>query len=279
MSNDIVILECCHKMDFYVKKEGYFPIQVGKSLSKITLPMQGDDEGENISIKNPNFCELTAHYWYWKNCEHAKYVGLCHYRRFFDFDKRMLGRSFYIVSPTNPANIPSLFMPNIQKLLLNYDILLPRPIIYPYSLTDDYKHCHISDDLSILKSVIADYAPDYMESFDYIMDRNNKLSHYNMFITRCAIFENYSEWLFRILFETERRIHISEYPIQARVFGYMSERLLNIYVHKHKLKVKYLPICWIVNRKQESWLKCMVRNIRNDIVFLMFGRRSLGYTL
>ena len=46
--------------------------------------MLHDDEGENISDKNPMYCELTAQYWAWKNLD-ADYYGFCHYRRYFNF--------------------------------------------------------------------------------------------------------------------------------------------------------------------------------------------------
>lgn len=62
------------------------------------------------------------------------------------------------------------------------------------------------------------------------MKYNNKLSAYNMFITKNSTFEEYSNWLFDILFEVERRVKISSYADQARIFGYMSERLLNVFV-------------------------------------------------
>lgn len=48
-----------------------------------------DNTGDNISIKNPNYCELTAFYWIWKNQLHRadEYVGVYHYRRCLDISE------------------------------------------------------------------------------------------------------------------------------------------------------------------------------------------------
>ena len=67
------------------------PIHVGRVLTDTPLPgMIGDDTGDNISAKNPSYCELTALYWAWKNNTEATHLGLMHYRRVLDFDNSNL---------------------------------------------------------------------------------------------------------------------------------------------------------------------------------------------
>ena len=48
-----------------------------------------------------------------------------------------------------------------------------------------------------------------------------KLHIFNMFVMRKEKFDEYSQWLFAILFELEKRIDISNYnQYEARVFGF-----------------------------------------------------------
>jgi hypothetical protein len=60
-----------------------------------------------------------------------------------------------------------------------------------------------------------------------------------MIITRKEIFDKYCEWLFLILFEVEKRTDISCYDTyQARIYGYLSERLLRVWLLNQPLRVK-----------------------------------------
>ena len=79
---NIKILVAAHKLCEMPKSDVYLPVQVGKALHPdLDLGYQPDNEGENISEKNPYYSELTAIYWAWKNLK-ADYIGLVHYRRY-----------------------------------------------------------------------------------------------------------------------------------------------------------------------------------------------------
>jgi hypothetical protein len=86
MSN-IKIFICSHKEVELPKHPYFLPIQAGAALHKSIGGYQPDNEGDNISIKNPHFCELTCHYLAWKNLKNVDIVGLNHYRRYFDFTR------------------------------------------------------------------------------------------------------------------------------------------------------------------------------------------------
>lgn len=78
---DTAILIAAHKPFDPPALEGYLPVQVGAALAQKELGFQRDDEGENISVKNPQYCELTAQYWAWKNLTGPQVMGLVHYWR------------------------------------------------------------------------------------------------------------------------------------------------------------------------------------------------------
>ncbi len=131
--HDIDILVCCHKKDFFLKEKPFLPIQVGKDLSNIDLGIQGDNTGDNISKLNPCYCELTAHYWYWKNMPIAKYVGLNHYRRYFGFGLQTTPGVPYRNITVNDISISKWTqLPDFDKLFNRNGIVMSQPNVYPY---------------------------------------------------------------------------------------------------------------------------------------------------
>lgn len=78
----------------------------------------------------------------------------------------------------------------------------------------------------------------------------------NMFIARKEIFDDYCKWLFGVLFRLEKEIEISKDLYQARVFGFLSERMLGIYIEANKLKVKELNVTMLEEKLElKLWKK------------------------
>lgn len=260
-----ILLVCAHKPDRCLATPPYMPVQAGRAIARVKLPFAGDDTGDNISARNPNFCELTVHYWAWKNLRDYDYIGLNHYRRYFDFETR------------SPANLRTertekFFgrehpVPDMEELFSRCDVVMARPKPYPYNLYTEYSHAHIAGHLAVLRQIVSEKYPDYTEAYDRILLHNNRLSHYNMFIMPRERFEHYSAWLFDILFEAERRIEIPRDPVQARIFGYMSERLLMVYVLRNRLKTCYRQVIMVDDRKRKGLGKYLFHAAVNNLLY------------
>lgn len=242
--SDVKILVCTHKEAPMPKDDIFLPIQLGKADSSLNLPIQGDNEGDNISAKNPNYCELTALYWAWKNLpSDVEYVGLNHYRRYFVLDGSQKNS---IITTLSSRDIDKTVVDSstVKELLNQYDIILAEPLTFNYSIVGQYILNHIEEDMAVLNRVIEQKGDDSFKAFWRVMN-SNKLSLYNMFITKRSTFDSYCEWLFEILSKFEANVRLSSYNRQARVMGYMGERLLNVYCEQHKLKVKHLPVYFV----------------------------------
>lgn len=207
----------------YEKKiatEGYKTIQVGAYKGHIEADFY-DDLGDNISEKNPYYCELTGLYWLWKNTQDY-YIGISHYRRFFT-------HSFNASQALKPSEI--------DKLLKKYDVVLPFTAKYKISIADDY--CEISgkrEDLEKVGSIIRIMWPEYYKDYEVFL-LGNKCTLYNMMIMKKEHYDAYCNWLFSILFELERNIDLQQYnDYQKRIYGFLAERLLNVWIIHNKLR-------------------------------------------
>ena len=268
---NIKILVCCHKKDIFKESDTFLPIHVGKAISDIDLGIIGDDEGINISHKNASYCELTGMYWAWKNLKDTDYIGLCHYRRYFDFNK--IGRPFFPITTMPSKNFTdidlSLNHESIQYLE-NGTCIVAKPCHLGTSLYLHYCEGHYSPDIKALGDVIKNtLPPKYTKAFFSVMLENNKFSPFNMFIMSWKQFDQYCNWLFPILEKLEKEIDITSYPNdQKRIYGYLGERLLNIYIKAERIKTKQYPILKISDEPEIdniSTIKYLLRSYLRDI--------------
>ena len=271
MSN-IKVFICAHKEVPLPQHPYFLPIQAGAALRDHIDGYQPDDEGDNISIKNPHFCELTCHYWAWKNLKNVDIVGLNHYRRYFDFTRKwsQFSADKHFIA-TKDFLKQDYYFPDLGKLLHKYDIILPIARHWRVSNTQQYSEYHIAKDWEMLRQIIKERSPQYTPAFEKTMDHSNISVGYNMFITHWEHFNDYSEWLFDILFEVERRVPPIDDPIQSRIYGYMSERLINVFCDHHHLRIKHIPLIMPLEDYSEgqntSNIHSLFRNTVNNFIY------------
>jgi hypothetical protein len=160
-------------------------------------------------------------------------------------------------------------MENYEKLFLdtlrNVDIILSKPQYFSCSVREQYSYWHYESDYESMKEIVHEMYPNYRKSFEYVFENNNGISLYCMFVSKYTIFNDYFNWLFPLLFELERRIDVSAYSkYQKRVFAFLAERLLNVYVHHHKLEVNYRPVYFIMHDTIKSKIKKIIKVLVPD---------------
>ena len=250
MSSDLSIklFLAYHKATPVLSTYPFVPIQGGRAVAKNKLDMIGDDTGDHISGRNPNYCELTVQYWIWKNVK-ADYVGLAHYRRIPAF-RNCRTKKFFDFSEETCRKF-GWTKDRIEELCRQYDVIMPpnwtifppgEPgnVMTPYEF---HRSEHIESDLQTTMQVIDELYPEFHDLTEQVLMKETKACFGNICLMKKELFDAYSDWLFRILFEVEKRIPISPDPEQARVFGFLSERLINVYLRFWEREGKKIYYC------------------------------------
>ena len=234
----IMMYVVTHKQASIPDESCYIPIVVGSSKDIHYVKIIRDNTGKNISEKNPNYCELTALYWIWKN-QSPSIAGFCHYRRYFttgilaEFKNRVISKE------------------KIEEFLIKYDIILPVPWVFKNdTISEQIIGSSVrEDDLQKLRALIQEKYPNYLKSYDDVMN-GYSISCYNMMICRKEQLDAYCSWLFDILFDFEKQVDLNDRSdYEKRIFGFLSERLLNVWVKQNDLRVKYLHVLETENKK------------------------------
>ena len=262
---DIKIIIACHKPYQVAEDSDYIPLQVG-AAGKKEIPLNEckgaktplgyqdtgfilrDDEGDNISLKNPYYCELTGLYFAWKNIQ-ADAIGLVHYRRYFTMKSKSFRKKYGAFSAV-------LSHDEAVALLKRADIVVPKKRhYYIESLYSHYMHTLDGSHLDLAKEIIGKRYPDYMQALVKVYARSWGYM-FNMAIMPRKELDEYCTWLFDILQELEGKIDVGNLDaFSARLFGRVSEILFNVWVEKKQAEGLSLVECPVMDMEKINWPK------------------------
>ena len=193
-----------------------------------------------LPLKDDFYSELYQFKYVADNLELPKYIGFCHYRRYFSFLDDI---------------------PNMDKIFSEYDAICAKPKVMKTSVKNQYSTCHNIEDLYIIGGIIAEK---YLEQANMWKNfiNGNILIPYNMFIMKREDFKEYIDFVFSILDEylkivgtnINKRIYDNYekyikdmYPnntveYQYRIGGYLAERLTNLFILSKYKKIKTYPV-------------------------------------
>lgn len=252
----IVIGVACHKPSELPDNEIYLPIHVGSACSERILPgLQRDDEGDNISEKNPFYCELTAQYWLWKNVD-ADYYGLCHYRRFMSFAPEKYtnyttdNRKQVSINSLNEWSKEKYYLnnaPAMHELIEQYDVVAteeqdltkvftPRgrkSTVYDHFAAHDRDLINVND-LDAMLAIAEDKFPEIFPDLkEYIS--NKYFRGFNCYVMKKELFFQLCEFEFSVLEELEKHVNLTNYDAtKTRIYGFMAEILYSGFLYHLK---------------------------------------------
>lgn len=268
----IRILVCFHKPFDMPKDPMYLPVQVGKEVSGFDLGIQGDNgpSGDHISSLNPVYCEMTAMYWAWKQIRalypDTRYVGLCHYRRYFNANNatvkdrvicalkvvretgRMLRGTFQKPAIYEPQdNIKKIntgrFRRSDRKLrdiIVSHDIVYTKPVTIISCNVRGFFNIIGKIHIDLLDEIVKEGYAAYYPFYEAVMNGNRIISS-NMIIMKTEFLDSYCGFVFGVL---EKHLALTKEKgickdpetegSYARVSGYLAEILTAVFVMKMK---------------------------------------------
>ena len=212
--------------------------------NKYNLQVFFANKGKLFKMRK-SYAEMSKLYYVYELYKNAtfssKYVGLNHYRRYFNFSDEI---------------------PDFDKIFESYDIILPDKKSFNMTLEEQYCCNHLCKILHEAINIIKDIKPEYYQTA--IESLNSKEGYfYNIFIMKKKDFFKYCEFIYDILFEFDRRHNFtsdediinyleSYFPkesvhIQTRIQGFLSERLSSIFFNHNFKRIKNVPLILIIN--------------------------------
>ena len=207
--------------------------------NKYNLQVIYADKGKLYPKRN-SYAEMSKLYYiyelYRNGTLSSKYIGLNHYRRYFNF----------------LDNIPDL-----DKIFKNYDVILNNKYQFITNLKTQYCNITLCKPLEEVINIIKDKKPEYYQTA--IESLNAKEGYFcNIFIMKKEDFFKYCQFIYDILFELDRRYNFTSdqdiinylknyypkdiYKYHIRIQGFLSERLSTIFFNHNFKRIKTFPI-------------------------------------
>ncbi len=216
------VISICHNADrrlrfHYENAPWVTNMQVGASLTDIRMHELTDMTGDNISDKNPVYCELTGLYWMWKNLidkrRFDEYFGLYHYRRVLDINEEDLKR---IAGD-------------------DVDVVLPYPMIHVPNIKEHHSRYTHEAEWGLLLEATRELAPEYMDAYEDIFG-GEYFYNYNMFLAKGRIVDELCGWMFPIFFRLEELCKRSGIIPASRYIAYFGESMMTWFFMKNANK-------------------------------------------
>lgn len=232
-------------------------LEVGAYNRKTLYPLK-DDVGENISIENAFYGELTGLYWIWKNeaLKDNDIIGYCHYNKSLNV-KRSKVEKWLLANPNGMITIP------------------------PAKIRNHPNHFEVQTLLDVLRIKYPKSFTTWNQLYDEeAAGRGEFCRGGNMFITTGATFNSYCSWLFDILADVRKIIGDSQNSDanMKRYCAFMGERLLSVFIKTYNIPVSSVEI-----RYKEWWLPYVRKvvkllHINRNTNFYKFLKKKFGYS-
>jgi hypothetical protein len=196
----------------------------------------------NISNKNKAYCELSPLYSVWKNDFNYEMIGLGHYRRFLNFDKKVNVRDFFDQKFEDRKSVSeylSRYMPVLNNTFyvstpFNVGSILEQFQIFHPQLLDLFKHS-----FSVYNKQNSN-----SPSAEIFFRNNGQLHTCNMFYGSKDLVDQWCNQIFNLLFELEKDVPKDLDDYQSRWAGFFAERYLSFFISQisDKAKIIYRPV-------------------------------------
>ena len=206
-----------------------------KLHNKYVLDVLYCDENSKLKDMDRAYGEISKFYHVYNLYKNrkmfSKYIGFNHYRRYFSFLDEI---------------------PDLEQIFNEYDVILIKTFHLhgknEATLRQNYCKYHLCKNFDEMIEIIKDKRPEYYEA---AIEASNSDVFYqcNMFIMKKQDFINFSEFMFEILFEFDKRhnfktakdleIYMKQYfhgkkaLFQVRAQGFLSERISTIFYRKY----------------------------------------------